>query len=60
MTNGYKQYIKSREAASDESIRRSKELNQTIIQIHPMFSKKFFCFIHAQVGHFVFSLCLVT
>lgn len=37
MSNGYKQYVRSREAASEESIRRSKEMNQTIIQLHPMF-----------------------
>ena len=41
MNNGYKQYVKSREAASEESIRRSKSMNQTVFQIHPIFSKYF-------------------
>lgn len=47
MLNGYKQYVRSRECASAESIKRSKEIDITAISDHPVFgellSKRFVC-----------------
>ena len=39
ITNAYKQYIRSRPAASNESIKRMKEITQLEVGLHPLFGE---------------------
>lgn len=40
-TNGYKNYVKSRPAASKDSVRRAKNINLEKMEIHSLFANVF-------------------
>ncbi|XP_072456470.1 ATP-dependent RNA helicase DDX54 isoform X4 [Notamacropus eugenii] len=39
--NGHKQYVRSRPGPSPESIKRAKDLDPTLLGLHPLFSSRF-------------------
>ena len=49
MMNGYKQYVRSRETPSAESIKRSKCVNLTSIEPHPVFGIFFYFVSHPKI-----------